>query len=327
MPSGLLDAKNISIPDGLGPLVEAGYRSLAARAIEGVAAWQSGMDAGICAIAESKLAKLELPGLRPVPHLFVVTGGTEQERIIGSPLEGIFSSAIKDLSTLAGEGNIAAINPKSFTGLQFALDYCTFQNQPTVNESVRMALAIAVSHYRNAAGGGEFAKQLGIVQKLGGIRIAKTLNSVAYTDDGHLAEITFQVDAHGPVVVNVINSLRLLYRAAKAVLPQQTENPLGISERIAAAASANGIALTASVSGFYSSDENAARGMAALLELVSVHKGVEAIIEGCDEFQSRPRLKEALKLAKVLDTVKTGRVFYNDDKAYSCAIGLAEIVS
>lgn len=326
MPSGLLDVQNFSIPAELGPLVKVGYRSLAARAIEGIAAWQSGLKAGICAIADGKLAKLGLPGFMPAPHMFVVTGGTEQEIVIGKPLEGIFTSAGKDLSALAESGDIAALNYHSLTGMQFALDYGTFKQQPTVKESLGMVLAIAVSHY-SAVGSGEFAGKLEFMQKFRGIRIAQTLNSGAYTDDPddrRLLGITFQVDVHGPVVVNVINGLRVLYRAAMVVLPQQAEEPSAISERIAAAASASGIALPASVSGFYSNDKNAAKGMAELLGLVSVHKGVEAIIEGCNELH--PRLKEALKLAKVLDTVKTGSLFYNRDRPYSCAIGLAELV-
>ncbi len=320
-------AVNVSgsyVLESLSPLVGAGYKRLAARAAEEVERWHSSLSLEAISIMNGKLALLNPPASIHAPKLYVATGGVIQQRTLsgsGSLLEDDISAAVKELSALGDAGNVAAISPKSFDRLFFALDYGVFQRQPTVNQSLEIAMAIAVSNYK-AVGGGEFVKQLEVAGRFGGVKVSEQLQGVDYTEDGRLALLVFKLTPKVPSVLNIVTSLRLLYIAANAVLPQQ-QNYQDLGQRIAAAATAQGIFPDA-FSPFLAENSNL-QIIAEQLGKVSLHKGVEALINGCEQLP--PLLKAVLGLTKALDTVRTGRVALDDsDKPYSDAIGLAELV-
>lgn len=305
-------------------LVSAGYKRLAVRAAEEVTRWRSSLSLEAIQIINGKLALLNQPASRPAPKLYVATGGAVQQRILsrsGSLLEDDISAAVNELSALGGTGNVAVISPKSFDRLFFALDYSVFKQQPTIHQSLEIALAVAVSNYQTV-GGGEFVKQLEAVRRLGRIKVSEQLQGVDYTEDGKLALLLFKLTFKVPSVLNIVTSLRLLYIAANAVSPKQ-QNCQDLGKKIAAAATAQGISSEA-FNQYFAEDSNL-QSVAEHLGKVSLHKGVEALINGCEQLP--PPLKVALGLTKILDTVRTGRVALDDsDKPYSDAIGLAEMI-
>lgn len=313
-----------SIPDWLMPLVTAGYKHLASRAAEGVKAWRSVLPSGAVQVINDKLAPRNLP---ESPKLYVVTGGETRRGTSGNLLEEIVSTAIKDLSRLADMGNVALIDPKSFGSLFFALDsYGVFKQQFTVHQCLELAMEIAVSNYR-AVGGGEFVRQLEVLQTFGQIMVSDKLRQVAdYTEGGSLTLLVFRLSPKAPSVLNILNSLKLLYTAANVVLKLQQEkfdDAGGLRERITNAA-AEVYGVPSSVATAYFGNGPEVQGVAAALGQVSLHRGVEALIEGWKELPFP--LKRILMVANVLDTVRTGRISLYSNKPYSDAIGLAEVI-
>lgn len=313
-----------SILEPLTPLVMAGYKSLASRAAAGLSAWYSSLGQERSQLIDSKLVLLKLPGSTPAPMLYVATGGVVQQRVLsssGSLLEDTVSGAMSELSGLAKGGDVAGVNPAIFERLFSALDYGIFKQQPTTDEAFKIAVSIAVSSYSASERGEEFVRQLDALAKLGGVKFSEHLQGVDYTEEGQLALMIFKLSPKEFSVLNIINSLRLLYAAANAVAPQQ-KNLHGLGERLVAAAATLGI--PDGISEEHLADSYL-QNVAEALGNVSRHKGVEVIILECKE--PLPYLKSVLRLTNVLDTVLTGkRALTDNDKPYSDAVGLAELV-
>ncbi len=316
-----------SVLEPLGPLVREGYKALAARAANGLTVWYSSLSPEAREGIDLKLSSISLSEPKPAKTLYVATGGVVQQRNIsrsGSLLGDSLSCALKELAALSDKGDVAGISTSDFDRMFFALDYGIVGNKKVgANYAVEVAIGIAVSYY-TANGGREFVRQLGTLSKLGCIRISPSMPAVEPAENGKLARLFFLATDSSPFVVNVINGLRLLYIAAAGVLEQPSKDFSGLREKIAAASAAHNIsspALEACLA-----DDSSPQSIAALLDKVSLHRGVEAVISGCSGM--RPGLKEIFALAKSLDTVMTGKTALSDkDKPYSDAIGLAELVS
>ncbi len=337
-------AVNISgsyVLEPLMPLVSAGYKSLAARAIKGVEAWYSALSPETHALVSGKLASLNFAAAKPVPKLYapsqtsghtlyVAAGGVIQQRTVSagnSLLEDCVSGALNELSALADSGEVAAMRPDSFSRLFFAFDYGTFKQKPTSQQDLQFALGIAIGHYQSV-GGGEFIEQLAALDKLQRIRTSPHQQSVNYAEDGKLSLLIFNITDKAPSVLNIVLSLRLLYLAATAVLGQPTVNLSELGKKAIAAADAQG--LSGNIPAAYLAADSNIQLIAEQLDKVGLHKGVEQIIltTGSDDsFADLKHVLNVLRLTKALDTVRTGKFALEDnDKPYSDAVGLAEMV-
>ncbi len=321
--SDAVSVASSSVLEPLMPLVRAGYKSLAGRAAEGLRAWYSGLDQGLRGFIDDKLALLKLPGSSPAPTIYFASGGVVRQRTLSSSslLEAAVTGATSELSELANDGEVGRISIASFGELFFALDYSVFKRQPNISQSLEIAIGVAVRNYQTV-GEGEFVRQLEVASRLGRIEVSEQLQRVDYTEDGKLTSLVFKLTPRVPSVLNIITSLRLLYIAANAVSPKQ-QNYQDMSQKIAAAATAQGISSDAF--SHFLAENSSLQIVAEQLDKVSLHKGVEALINGCEQLS--PPLKVVLSLTKILDAVRTGKIALEDkDKPYSDAIGLAELV-
>lgn len=329
-----------SIPDSLMPLVTTGYKALAARAIQGVEAWYSTLSPETRERVSGKLAALDLSGAKlalklSAPSstsgrtLFVAKGGAvEQMTVASGLLENVVGTATEELSALAATGNVAGINLSALDNLFFSLDYGTFNQQTplSVEWSVQRAVSIAVSYYA-ANGGQEFVQQLGALSRLNQIKIVQpplhVSKQINYTPDRKLSRITFNVDNKTPALLNITFGLRLLYLAASSVLALPGGDGAELRKKLSEVAAAHG--LSPIVVEPYMADELIAKTVAAQLDNVSQHKGVEMLIANTPGMP--PKWITQFLLAAVLDTIMTGKTaLIERDKPYSYAIGLAELV-
>jgi hypothetical protein len=314
-----------SVLEPLAPLVKAGYRALAARALNGINSWNSSISPEHRKNIDEMLSAIILRGEKSAPVIYIPTiGGKDRPRVLsqsGSLLEDSVSSVTGELFVLAETGDVSGINPVRFNRMFFALDYTAFfgMRMPNAEYAVRTACNLAAGYYL-ANGGQDFANQLKVVAKLGGIRVLPQTPGVDPTDDGRLAVLTFNASDGASAVLNMVIGLRLLYLAANKVLKKPDDYVFGLGKRITAD-------FASSIPESYLGNDFALQAIGELLDSVSLHSGVENIILGFPG-EMPSGLKEALLLGKVLDTVKTGKVaLLDNDKPYSDAIGIAEFMA